>query len=87
MRITKSENQRIEVYLHDYRESTVARVMREIKKHVDDIAGVSYRRDIKECCSHCGYGWEVDEDGSPLCCNKAIEEWKLAALAGEESNG
>lgn len=25
-------------------------------------------------CSHCGYEWELDEDG-PVCCEKAQAEW------------
>lgn len=46
----------------------------QIKRHVDNVRSVEIDYDTQEICSHCGYEWELDEDGVPTCCNKAIEE-------------
>lgn len=48
----------------------------QIKRHVDNVSSVSVDFDTNVTCSHCGYGWEEDITGEPLCCNAAIEEWK-----------
>ncbi len=48
----------------------------EINRHVDEISDVHVVWDTSIECSFCGYGWEaaLDENGSPVCCDKAIEE-------------
>lgn len=33
-------------------------------------------RVYKEQCSYCNYKWEEDEDGCPVCCDKAVKEWE-----------
>ena len=38
-------------------------------------------REYKDQCSFCGYEWEVDEVGTPLCCDKAITEWTEGMLS------
>lgn len=47
----------------------------EIKRHCD-VESVSTECDM--VCSFCGDIWEniIDENGMPICCNKAIEEYK-----------
>ncbi len=31
-------------------------------------------------CSHCKSAWEIDEEtGEPVCCDKAIDEFRVAA--------
>jgi len=47
----------------------------EIKRHVDNIGCVSVEHDTRYVCEYCGYEWEEDENGVPLCCVKAEEEW------------
>lgn len=37
---------------------------------------LNIEREYQDQCSFCSYVWEVDEDGCPLCCDEAIEEWK-----------
>jgi len=32
----------------------------------------------RDVCSHCGYDWEVDDEGYPCCCQKAIEEFEAS---------
>ena len=41
-----------------------------------DPVDLSVERVYEEQCSHCGYAWEVDEDGCPMCCEEAVQEWK-----------
>jgi predicted aldo/keto reductase-like oxidoreductase len=31
-------------------------------------------KEHQEQCSHCGYVWEVDAEGVPVCCDKAVDE-------------
>lgn len=33
-------------------------------------------RVYEDQCEHCGYAWELDGAGCPVCCEKAIEEWE-----------
>ena len=41
----------------------------------DDL-GLTVKRIYEDQCSHCGYTWEVDDEGCPVCCNKAVAEWE-----------
>lgn len=50
-------------------------MVEEIKRHVDNVAGVEVEYDTEEVCGHCGYEWIVDEDGTPNCCDEAIKEY------------
>lgn len=36
-------------------------------------------RETDDICSHCGFSWETDETGLPLCCNEAQEEHQYGA--------
>ena len=45
----------------------------QIRRHVD-VGDVHVTCDTSIVCEYCGYGWELDEDGIPACCDKAIEE-------------
>jgi len=59
-------------------------IMEQIKRHIDDVGNVYLDCDTEEVCSYCRRTWEVNEDpndpdaelGQPLCCHKAIEEWR-----------
>jgi hypothetical protein len=43
---------------------------------IDDLNNceIEVNHDYKIICSHCGYDWEVDDDGNPQCCDKAQKE-------------
>lgn len=43
-------------------------------------------REHEDQCSFCGYTWDTDDNGCPLCCQKAIDEWELARKI-EDYNG
>jgi len=51
-------------------------IARQVKRHIDGVGYVAVVWDSREVCSFCGYDWEVDENGVPLCCEKAVEEYK-----------
>jgi hypothetical protein len=51
-------------------------IKEQIKRHVDGVGHVEIDFDAEEKCSHCGYGWEVDESGLPQCCEKAQNEFE-----------
>ena len=55
---------------------TCDRIKKGIMRHVDDVAAAYVEFDVVTYCSHCGYEWEEDEQGCPLCCDKAQEEWE-----------
>ena len=54
----------------------------QIRRHVDGLPSASFNRsrgvdvecDTVEVCSFCGYEWELDENGVPACCDKAVAE-------------
>jgi hypothetical protein len=54
-------------------------VMDEIEKsiirHIDRIGCIFKKFDEMECCEFCSYPWELDENGCPVCCDRAVEEW------------
>jgi len=35
---------------------------------------VTLEREEFDVCSFCGCDWEVDEEGTPVCCEKAVAE-------------
>lgn len=39
----------------------------------DDVT-LSVERVYENQCSHCGYTWEMDDQG-PVCCQEAQQEW------------
>lgn len=43
-----------------------------------DWATLSVEREYEDQCEHCGYIWELDSDGVPTCCDKAINEHELS---------
>lgn len=45
-----------------------------------DPIGILVEREYQDQCSHCGREWETDEEGCPLCCNKAQKEWEDTRL-------
>ena len=49
----------------------------EIKRHVD-FGSIDYDIDTTYRCSFCNWEWEEEENGQPLCCEKAISEWEGA---------
>lgn len=51
-------------------------IIEQVKRHVDEVGYVHIDYDAEEKCSHCGYTWEVSEDGVPLCCDEAVKEFE-----------
>ena len=47
----------------------------------DDVS-LSVNRKYEDQCSHCGYTWELDDEGVPVCCDKAITEHEAAKSVG-----
>jgi len=70
-----------------WRDGEEERACKEIKeqiiRHVDGIAHrnpqVFVEFDSEQVCEFCGRPWETDpDDGYPLCCGAAVEEWEAA---------
>jgi hypothetical protein len=53
-------------------------IIQEIKRHVDGVGSAYWECDTRHECSFCGYEWDVDEIGCPLCCQDAIDEFNEA---------
>lgn len=48
-----------------------------IKDHrSQDPVFLSVEREYEAQCSFCGYSWETEDNGCPVCCQKAIDEWE-----------
>ena len=61
----------------DRAESLIEEVKRHVSYH-ENYSGVSFRYDnLRDACSHCGCDWELDEEGLPVCCQKAIDETNM----------
>lgn len=43
-----------------------------------DWVRLSVVRDYEDHCEHCGYLWETDDSGTPVCCQTAIDEHEAA---------
>jgi hypothetical protein len=57
---------------------TVQHALEEIKRHLHDIALIGnpeWHIFAPEVCDNCEREWEEDDDGSPVCCMKAYDEW------------
>lgn len=63
-------------------------LLHDIKRHVDGIDMISIECDTKEICEFCNGEWEEEDNGQPVCCGKAVDEWKLKTYRQhkEESN-
>ena len=63
-----------------YRDATdeqriCTQIMDEIQRHVDNIGSIEIVSEKEEKCSYCGYGWDEDINGEPMCCGKAQADW------------
>jgi len=50
-------------------------ILEQIQRHVNGIKQVNIEFTTKDICEFCKSKWEQDENGQPVCCNKAVEEW------------
>lgn len=65
----------------------------DVKRHVDFAGDVVIEHDTESACSFCENSWEISADdtdpewpkGCPLCCQRAIDEWKAEQLNKEQS--
>lgn len=80
MKKTINKNYRVEVYPVYYSENhkhcvaTLKEIEKDIIRHVDGFDNTDIEWDTKEVCEFCEYEWEIDEDGLPMCCQKAVKE-------------
>ena len=86
MKKVKAENYRVVVeprmYTHIRRDFTEKQyrdacngIIEQIKRHVDNVLYVEIKFDSEYVCEFCGSTWEEDENGEPMCCGKAQEEF------------
>lgn len=54
----------------------------QVDRHCDGEGKAEIHFDVEYTCSHCGYGWETDNSGLPLCCNEAQKEHEAATRDG-----
>ena len=55
----------------------------QIKRHVDEVGDAYVDFDSESVCSHCGRDWEVDNNGEPVCCNEAVDEYNKSKEVAE----
>lgn len=88
MKINRTSNYRVVVYVDDCYMShsqmlqELQRIKSQIERHVDGCSGrnaygVQTEYTVEHVCSFCGYRWELDDEGIPCCCDKAIKEFEL----------
>ena len=44
-----------------------------------DWVSLHVHREYEDRCTHCDFLWNVDTDGVPACCDKAVEEHEAQA--------
>ena len=64
------------IWREEAKEKHAMLLQAEIKRHCDTLANANIEYDW--LCSFCGddYTNSLDENGCPLCCNKAVQEWE-----------
>ena len=55
------------------------KLIEQIKRHCDDWDDMYIEVISHPECPYCHLEWELDEDGSPMCCTKAWDEWAKEA--------
>lgn len=53
----------------------------QVDRHCDGEGKAEIHFDTEHYCEHCGYSWELDEDGVPTCCDEAQKEHDAEAAA------
>lgn len=83
MKVTTKENIRLEVMAYEpYTKSesviidALKNIEKQIERHVDNVQATNIVWDSVDRCSHCQEVWEEDDEGCPVCCNKALYEWE-----------
>ena len=91
MKQIKHCNFRIEVYPKAYyriaQEDGCKEIAAEINEHIRGISIARVIWDTEETCEYCGYAWEEDDNGSPVCCKKAKHEWEQAREETKKDEG
>ena len=89
MKIEEYKNYRVTVYpeepyflenktpeeQHRIQMGSCEQLIEEIKRHVD-FDSIDYDLDVVYKCSFCGWEWEEEDDGQPVCCEAAVAEWE-----------
>ena len=89
MKITEHDNWRVEItpkttlfgFKYEDDERVCKQIVEEVRRHVDNVHDVRVVSDRRYICDQCGLLWEEEENGEPMCCSAAQEEW--AALKEE----
>jgi rubrerythrin len=82
MKVIKKDNYRLIVYpvgrdgAYYSEEALIQSIEKQIKRHVDGISQVVVKHDEEYQCEYCHRFWEEDDDGCPICCNRAVDEWE-----------
>ncbi len=95
MRETSRSNYRVIVEVADFRFSgrdtdTTHNLMlrdgrelaEQVDRHCDGQGKATVEYDTEYTCSHCGYNWEVDFNGLPVCCDEAQKEFYKEKAGG-----
>jgi len=63
---------------HDFWIKGGKNLIDEINRHCDGVKRATVIFDSYDICGFCGHKWEnaLDEDGCPICCEEAKDEWE-----------
>ena len=67
-------------------QSFCLKIQEQIRRHVDGVEQCYIGYTEQTICEFCKSGWEEDENGQPLCCNRAIEEWDKLHKTNKEAD-
>ena len=62
-------------------------ITNQVNRHVDGHIEVYQEHDSGEICSFCESEWEEENDGCPVCCQKAVDEWEAKKTGGDAGSG
>lgn len=82
--VTSDEFFYTEEQIPELYEDRCKEMIEQIKRHVDNVGYVYIDCEKEEICSLCGYTWEQDENGIPMCCDDAVKEMQLMQLENEK---
>ncbi len=75
-------------YVYRYYGNNVESLATELQRRVNDfhefirdhrsqdLVELQIKKIYQVTCEFCGYEWDIDAEGCPCCCEKAINEWE-----------
>jgi rubrerythrin len=85
MKIKVISNYRVVVwpdFIWDKEEDAAKRMLKDIERHID-MKDATVIHDEDWICEFCKSSWEEEDDGCPLCCQKAVDEWEKSRIKPE----